>query len=244
YAVLYFWAYIASFNISNQMCGDSIAEDQINKPDRPLPSGLVTLRGAQVRFAIAAFIFLITGWIGGFVICSITWLLVIYIHNFLGLADRWGVKSWSMTTGTIAMLSAAWMMGGAPLSVAPFTWLATIAFLLFPTCPIQDIRDQEGDKSAGRKTLPLLIGDRNARWVLFVVFILNPFVTLFVSLTGPWEVAVFTGALIAFNAVIFAISWTIAFRLVLLRNKAADHRSYMLYTYWFVPCLAFGIFLL
>jgi len=242
FAVAYFWSYIASFNISNQI--DSIKEDAVNKPDRPLPSGLITVRGAWAMYIVAMLAFDILGWVAGCLICSITWQIVILFHNHMRLAGRWGVKSWSMTTGTIAMLSAAWIIGGAPLTVAPFLWLCTIAFLLFPTCPIQDLRDQKGDKLEGRKTLPLLIGDRNARIVLSVVFMLNPFVTLFVSLKGPWEITVTPGILISFNTIIFLISWAIAIRLVLFRNKAADHRSYMLYTYWFVFCLAFGIFLL
>lgn len=241
FAIAYFWSYIASFNISNQI--NSMEEDAINKPDRPIPSGLSTIRGAWIRLAISYTVFLFLGIVGGFWICSVVWIIVCIVHNHLLLARNWLIKSWSMTAGTIAMLTAGWLIGGT-FSLPAYLWLCTIAILLFPTCPIQDLRDQEGDIKLNRQTLPIRYGDNAARKFLAAVFILNPFVTLFVSLMGEWIKPVSLQILITFNAIIFLISWTIAFRIWRYRTKEADHRSYMLYTYWFVFCLAFSIFIL
>ena len=47
---LYFLCILVYFNISNQIC--DIEEDRIDKPDRPLPRGMISIRGAQVRWII------------------------------------------------------------------------------------------------------------------------------------------------------------------------------------------------
>ena len=53
YLVLLPWSilFIYSFNLSNQITG--VLEDQMNKPDRPIPSGKVTLEGAKLRRVVA-----------------------------------------------------------------------------------------------------------------------------------------------------------------------------------------------
>ena len=50
YFLLILWntCFIYFFNLSNQMKG--IAEDRVDKPHRPLPSGKVTLTGAKERW--------------------------------------------------------------------------------------------------------------------------------------------------------------------------------------------------
>ena len=47
------------FNLSNQYTGAE--EDKINKPDRPIPSGLVTVEGARFRWYIVTVLYLIVG---------------------------------------------------------------------------------------------------------------------------------------------------------------------------------------
>src|SRR4051794_9385836 len=44
HGLLYFWLFVYMFCLSNQIAG--IAEDRINKPQRPLVQGLVSYRGA------------------------------------------------------------------------------------------------------------------------------------------------------------------------------------------------------
>ncbi|KAI1502602.1 hypothetical protein F5X99DRAFT_378537 [Biscogniauxia marginata] len=45
-------------------------------------------------------------------------------------------------------------------------WLSIIAAAITTISHLQDFRDTEGDKLAGRKTVPLAIGDTNARVIV------------------------------------------------------------------------------
>lgn len=50
------------------------------------------------------------------------------------------------------------------LSKKEYQWLFMLGGVIFITVHIQDIPDQEGDGARGRRTLPLVLGDRFARW--------------------------------------------------------------------------------
>ncbi|RDB18515.1 hypothetical protein Hypma_000227 [Hypsizygus marmoreus] len=58
YTLLFSWliSYVYFFNISNQITG--LEEDRVNKPDRPIPSGMVTMEGAKLRWILALAAFL------------------------------------------------------------------------------------------------------------------------------------------------------------------------------------------
>lgn len=60
WGTIYFWLYCTVFCISNQL--DSGEEDQQNKPDRPIPSGLVSPKGALIRWVLSCITFALVGW--------------------------------------------------------------------------------------------------------------------------------------------------------------------------------------
>ena len=59
WSLLYFCLYLYSINLCNQYTG--VEEDRINKPDRPIPSGLVSVEGARFRWYIVTALYLVTG---------------------------------------------------------------------------------------------------------------------------------------------------------------------------------------
>lgn len=237
-AIVHFWSYIASFNITNQMVSEGIEQDKRDKSFRPIPAELVTVQGARVRAGIAIAIYISMCVLGG-TIWPMLWLAVIVVHNFLSSGSM-VVKSVSMTLGTIAMMSTAWHIGGAPFTASAFTWVCTVAIYLFLSCPMQDMRDMKGDKETSRRTLPLIIGEIPARRFLSTVFFISPFVVQLVLLIGPWG-SIVPSVLFLIGLINFGGNWLLAWRVWFLRTKQADHRTYMIYTYVFVMYWAVSI---
>jgi 4-hydroxybenzoate polyprenyltransferase len=224
-ASLYFWLYTYTFCLSNQIMG--VEEDRLNKPDRPIPAGLMSRSDALVRWVISSVAFMLVGWWFGVAMWSVLWLAVCIAHNFLNLSKRWVLKCVFMSAGIVAQLAAAWAMV-TPLTGLAHTWIVVIALLIFPTVSLQDLRDMAGDRCLGRKTLPLVAGDRLTRILLSVCFVLQPLVVhfgLMAAFGGP--LAVFCESMTA------ALSLFIAARILLYRHPAADHMTYLLYTGWY-----------
>ncbi len=90
WGTIYFWLYCTTFCISNQLAGE--VEDRLNKPDRPLPSGLVSRRGAFVRWIIAMVLFAAVGWWLGVLEWTLLWQVTLTLHNFAQLARHYLVQ--------------------------------------------------------------------------------------------------------------------------------------------------------
>jgi 4-hydroxybenzoate polyprenyltransferase len=224
-ASLYFWLYAYTFCLSNQIVG--VEEDRLNKPDRPIPAGLTSRSDALVRWAVTSIAFMLVGWWFGVAMWSGLWLAVCVAHNFLNLSKRWLLKCGFMSVGIVAQLAAAWAMV-TPLTSLAHTWIVVIALLIFPTVSLQDLRDMAGDRCLGRKTLPLVAGDRLTRILLSACFVLQPVVVHFELM------AAFGGPLaVLCESITAALSLFIAARIILCRHPAADHMTYLLYTGWY-----------
>ncbi|KAJ7877458.1 hypothetical protein B0H13DRAFT_2347142 [Mycena leptocephala] len=152
-SVIYFLLYIYSFDIANQING--VAEDRINKPDRPLSSGRVTLQGAYIR-----------------------WYATTVVHLVLGAA--WGVLPWTALWVLITIYTsstAATSTGGVGARRADHGarvgWVLLLSGVFGIVASVQDMRDVEGDRVAGRRTLPIVLGS-NFRWVMTLIICAAP----------------------------------------------------------------------
>jgi 4-hydroxybenzoate polyprenyltransferase len=230
-ALLYFWFYSYIFCLPSQIVG--VAEDRINKPDRPLPSGLVSVRGAYHRWLVSMVVYCILGWCFGVLKWALLWQAVTVFYAFGGLDRHWATKNLvAMTLGTVAQLAATWEL---VMPLTPLMWqrVLAIAVLAGVTALVQDFRDVQGDHATGRKTLPITLGERPARFVVIGLFLLAP-------LWVHWGLmpAAPTAATIACEVVLAAMPLAVAARLWLFRDPAADHKTYILYSYWYCAILA------
>jgi len=233
-SLLYFFLYIYVFCVSNQLTG--VDEDRINKPDRPLPSGLVTEQGVWIRFALGVVAFFTAGLALGCVQWALLWLLSLSINNLTPLGKRWITKHVNITVGTFAMMGAAWQIV-APHDELSMAWTVVTALIVFWMITVQDLRDIQGDMQIGRRTLPIVLGEINSRWLIALSFIVAPVLT-HIYLFVP---AGLTGNAIICEIILGVLCLIIAIRAIALRGKAADHRTYMLFTYWYVALLASAI---
>jgi geranylgeranylglycerol-phosphate geranylgeranyltransferase len=137
--------------------------DRINRPERPIPSGIVTPPAARC-FAITLFLAGILAALFTPVLClSITVINTVIL--FLYAAKLKGIPV--IGNAAVAYLAASiFLFGGAfaggdalvqMLPLAAITFLATMVREI-----LKDAEDTEGDAAGGADTLPLRIGIRSA----------------------------------------------------------------------------------
>jgi geranylgeranylglycerol-phosphate geranylgeranyltransferase len=135
--------------------------DAINKPQRPIPSGRISLKGALIYsislFAVGIIIaFAINLFLG--IIAFSSSLLMIYYARDLKTKCLIGNLSISFLTGL------CFVFGGIAVEqIAVSIYLGFYAFLMTVAREIvKDMEDQEGDKEEGATTLPIVYGNRTS----------------------------------------------------------------------------------
>ncbi|MFC6614365.1 geranylgeranylglycerol-phosphate geranylgeranyltransferase [Halopenitus salinus] len=138
--------------------------DRVNRPDRPIPRGAISARGA-LAFAIVLF----GGAIGaalllppaaiGIAVFNLA-LLLAYTELFKGLPGVGNVVVGFLTGSTFLFGGAA---VGSPFGAGVLFVLAAVATITREI--IKDVEDVAGDREEGLNTLPIVIGERNATWI-------------------------------------------------------------------------------
>ncbi|AXV40702.1 UbiA family prenyltransferase [Methanobacterium sp. BAmetb5] len=135
--------------------------DAINKPQRPIPSGRISLRGALIYsislFAVGIIIAFAINLLLGIIALSSS-LLMIYYARDLKTKCLIGNLSISFLTGL------CFVFGGIAVEqIAVSIYLGFYAFLMTVAREIvKDMEDQEGDKEEGATTLPIVYGNRTS----------------------------------------------------------------------------------
>ncbi|MDI1442686.1 UbiA family prenyltransferase [Polyangium sp. 6x1] len=236
-SLLYFALYIYAFCLANQATG--LEEDRRNKPHRPLVAGLVSVRGAWLRWGAVMALFTLAGAWLGVIEYALGWQLIILVHNVVLGARHWVVKNLCMSLGILVQLAAAWQMV-TPLSPLAWRWILLPAAAIFPLVSVQDLRDMTGDRAAGRLTFPLVFGERATRILLAVCFGLLP-IAVHVALMQPVGAR---GLAWASDAVLGAASLTIGIRVAFCRTPKEDHITYLLFTGWYCLLLTTAVVVL
>lgn len=141
--------------------------DLINKPERPIPSGRISLKNGR---NYGYFLFLV-GTICGFLISYLTnnWIPfgIVILADVILYLYAYKLKS----TPLIGNLTVGFMTGfgfvfggftiNNPAIITTSIFLGFFAFVMTTAREIvKDIEDVEGDKADGAKTLPILIGKK------------------------------------------------------------------------------------
>lgn len=140
--------------------------DKINMPKRPLPSGRISRKSALYMFWAVSIIGLAFSLSVNFAFFSIA------LFNFIvSSLYAWKLKRTIIKGVFVAYLGssafiAAPFISGFPSSLFGSALLILILISFFGTLSRQllmDIRDMEGDKKAGAKTIPLIFGKKAVR---------------------------------------------------------------------------------
>lgn len=154
--------------------------DLINKPERPIPSGRISLKTAR-NYAYGLFL---GGTICGFLITYLTNnlipFIIVLIADILLYLYAYKLKS----TPLIGNLTVGFMTGlcfafggfsiGTPQMIYTSIFLGFFAFVMTTAREItKDIEDIEGDKAESAKTFPILYGTKISAIITFILIILD-----------------------------------------------------------------------
>ncbi len=149
--------------------------DKVNDPNRPLASGRATkkdiIRLTWILNGIALVMAILVN-IQVFIVASTLVILgILYSHPKTSFKDRFPYKT--LVTSFGAML-ASFLGGFANNYISLNVIYAGISFFIFCTvlALLGDISDIKGDKASGRRTLPIIIGQKNTAIVIYGLLIL------------------------------------------------------------------------
>jgi 4-hydroxybenzoate polyprenyltransferase len=203
-----FWSWLIMLQgcVQNQRSPDSVEEDAINKPWRPMPSKRITRSQMELLLnAVRLMSFLLSYRLNVLPMYAIYFALLAG-YNDLGGADRGGVSRNTFCGAAFACLFSSTFtiaLGpNTPMTRQAWAWTLSMTLgVLITTIQTSDFRDEVGDRFRGRKTLVTELGRLVALWTVVVaVFFWSLYMPL-VFLQAGWMTAilpiVFGGFLIA-----------------------------------------------
>jgi 4-hydroxybenzoate polyprenyltransferase len=189
-------------NILNQIT--DLEADRINKPNRPIPSGKVTVGEAWVLSLASYALALVVAWIvtrpGTYYMCFICALIAAvatYIYSAPPIRTKrfgWWANLTIATPRGLFLKVAGWSLIIAPDT--PEAWYIGSIFFLFllGASSTKDFADMKGDEAAGCRTLPIVYGVKRTAWMIAPSFVV-PFLLMPVGAHAH----VLTGNLIALD---------------------------------------------
>ena len=168
--------------------------DKINRPERPIPSGRISLEQAKKLFvgtyAFGSLLSLIHGLV---FLQNITNFIIATFFGFIGwIYAKWGKKSGFIgniivsLSFSIGLIYGAVLNGHVPIFILYF--YLTASSLLLSREIIKGCEDIEGDKEFGVKTLAIKVGIKTATIcsllaaIMAIIFFILP---LFTNLINP-----------------------------------------------------------
>ncbi|OCL12821.1 hypothetical protein AOQ84DRAFT_226880 [Glonium stellatum] len=232
HVLLFNWSNLLIFNLANQQLPESCAEDTLNKPWRPVPSGRMT--STQVRKWMLLTIPLVLA-INHFALDVGTETALLYTLTWLYNDLRGGDEGWLLRNSIIAAAFGLYNLGSlkiaaaatpAPVAAATVTgtgyaWIAIVSAVILTTMHVQDLKDVAGDRARGRRTAPLVMGDGPARWTLALpVPVWTAYCACFWGL--GWVLA----------APAAGLGGVVAWRCFCVRGTMADRKTWQLWRLW------------
>jgi geranylgeranylglycerol-phosphate geranylgeranyltransferase len=145
--------------------------DRANGKKRPIPSGLVSKRQAKVFVALTfggAVLLTVANFnpIGLLIITLMLAIGIAYSSPKVALMKRFVVKTLSIAgfyilCALLGMTSAYNFDSAIASPILVISVLLTLAIMVFISSTLNDMGDVEGDKAAGRRTIPIVIGKAN-----------------------------------------------------------------------------------
>lgn len=226
---LFGFLYVYTFDITQQIL--SIPEDKINKPTRPLVTGVLSKRDAIIRCAIMHIAFFIFGLIFNILIYVVMWQIVSIFYKF---SKYWIYKNFFIFVGVISMLVSSWELVGVKLPQEIFIWILVMAANNFFIVTLQDLRDVKGDLAIGRKTFPIVYGMKKTRYYLAILYIVaNPILNHFYFFApGAGDPIVLLLEIITSSLCVY-----LGLRILYNKTRENDKITYTLYVGWYLLIL-------
>jgi 4-hydroxybenzoate polyprenyltransferase len=223
--VFWVWIVLLPFVIDNQRRAESIEEDKLNKPWRPLPSKRLTAKQAWSMMVVGHCVGLAYSLFAGGWRQKLIGILLGWIYNDLGAADRSCIARNAVNAlGYVTFgLGATAVAGPGTFTPAGLRWFVLQGCVVFTTIQIQDLADMEGDAARARRTVPLVLGTQLCRWTIASMV---PFWTLVaVSYWGTISLQAILG-----NVIAMVVSWRVLHK----TDRSEDKVTFRLWNLWLV----------
>ena len=173
--------------------------DRINKPNRPLPAGEITIPQAWIVTVVTYALACLCAWFVNDLLLLIVLLTVILTYAYSGPPFR-TKRHWLFANVTIAIPrgfllplagwatiwgSAECASSGAPLPRDIWTFAAASGLFVLGAASTKDFADLEGDRAGGCITLPLRFGIGTAVRVI-APFLVLPWLLLPIGVALGW----------------------------------------------------------
>ncbi len=186
--------------------------DKINRPERPIPRGSISLKQAKLLWLTTILIGIIFAFIHS-LLFGIGFLNVIIVafFAFIGwLYAAWGKKSGFIGNIMVGISFSIGLIFGAVLNsfnipIHIYLFFLTSSFLLIAREIIKGCEDIEGDKGEGVKTLAIQIGIKKATIVSFIFAVLAIICFVLVVFTNVLNLILFLISM-AFGVIVVIIS--------------------------------------
>ncbi|KAF8459728.1 UbiA prenyltransferase family [Gautieria morchelliformis] len=222
--MVWVWLHLLQCNLSNQY--KTSAEDLVNRPWRPIPSGRVSQQGAMVLRWVSCGASLALsikyGW--GVVTSSAALSLTTVIYDELQLSGHWLGKNICAVSGYLTFEVGVTQVMGNNSSLDRIAFQAVIfsASIILTTIHAQDFPDVEGDRVQGRVTLPIY-APNGSRILTFIALI-----AWSIHLGWIWGI----GWL--WHLFLSALGGYVGWRYYHFRAAVEDGASYRIYNVWLV----------
>lgn len=231
--ILWLWVNVLLFTLDNQRQAGGIEEDRLNKPWRPIPAKRITPE--QTFYTLLAMIpvaIVFSALTGPLRECLVLLFLNCWYNNWGGGDTNWFVRSFLNGLGFINYGAGALRLATqAQISEAGVQWLLVYGLVVLSTIQVQDLRDLEGDRARGRRTLPVIIGDVACRWAVAVP-------VMFWSFFCPYFWRLSLAAYIPSVVLGAHLSWRVLCKRTVQDDRTSlDIWSIWLASFYFLPCL-------
>lgn len=197
----------AGSNSFNDVCDVTI--DRVNRPERPIPAGLVSVRLATGMWLFASVVGLSAAALVSpehLLIAAIAVLaLVLYNLRLKRVLLAGNLLVSALVAVSLVFGALAVEGSGAAFFAAAFAFLLT-----FVREVVKDVEDARGDSTAAARTLPLVVGNRAAvrvaTAVAFVVVLLTPIPFLLLDYSSLYLSIVLAADAVIVGAVWWALS--------------------------------------
>ncbi len=160
--------------------------DLFNRPSRPLPSGRVSVKGAQILSAALLFLGLVfaRSISTGYLIMAFLVALLLFLYNVkLKSTVLWGNILVAFLTG-FTLIYGGLLTQNVHGAIIP----ALFAFLInLVREVIKDIEDMDGDIKSNVITLPIKCGEKTSRWISISLIAMLVLLTYFPIYTGAYS---------------------------------------------------------
>lgn len=221
---------VYGFEICQQ--ATSVNEDTINRPSRPVPSGLLSVDGAVRRWHLSWVLSpLAMATIGSLrlscdLIFTLAWVYFCYVWP---RRRDWFFKSLFTAVCQVCFLrtSNSVILLHAPQSEASLFLDALTVLWLMATVHTQDFHDVEGDRKTGRKTFPVVLGPSG---LLFLRRVTTVILWSFAAISSVLGIRQSNGWLAPFFAAVqFTGAVATGVRMLRTESLAQAERTYKLF---------------